>query len=340
LFAIWSVTALLLEVPSGALADLVSRQRLLVIAAAVYACVFAVWAAAPSYPAFALGFVLWGASGAVVSGTYQSYVYDVLAAHDEARRYQQVLARGRALAFVSSVAAMVAAAPLIAVGGYPLVAGVSVGACVVQALVAASMPPDRRSGADDADQPGYFAMLRSGLAEAHGSVPVRHAVIVAALIPGLLAFDEYFPLLARDLGATESSIPLLMAVTVAVQAVGAVLGERAGPAMVAPALLTGAVLTVLGTLSGHPAGFLVIAAGYALGQLSMVVAETRLQAVIRGPARATVTSVSGLLSELCAIATFAAFAVGAAWLSLVSLVGLLAAAWLPLTLATRRWFRR
>ena len=80
-------------------------------------------------------------------------------------------------------------------------------------------------------------------------------------------------------------------------------------------------------------------AGYALAQLSMVVAETRLQAVIRGPARATVTSVSGLLSELCAIATFAAFAVGAAWLSLVALVCLLAAAWLPLALATRRWFR-
>ena len=80
-----------------------------------------------------------------------------------------------------------------------------------------------------------------------------------------------------------------------------------------PALLAGGILTVLGTLSGHPAGFLVIAAGYALGQLSIVVAETRLQAVIRGPARATGASVSGLLSELCAIATFAAFAVGAAW---------------------------
>lgn len=333
------MTALLLEVPSGALADLVSRQRLLVAAAVVYGGVFAVWAATPSYPAFALGFVLWGASGAVVSGTYQSYVYDVLAARGEVRRYQQVIARGRALAFLSCVAAMAAAAPLMTVGGYPLVAAVSVGACLVQAMIAASMPQDRRVATLDSDEPGYFAMLRTGLAEAHQAVQVRHAVLVAALIPGFLAFDEYLPLLARDLGAADSAIPLLIAATVAVQSVGAVLGERAGPTQVAPALLAGAILIVAGALSGHPAGLLVIAAGYALGELSMVVAETRLQAVIRGPARATVTSVSGLLSELCAIATFAAFAVGAAWLSLVALVCLLAAAWVPLALATRRWFR-
>ncbi len=55
LFVIWSVTSLLLEVPSGALADLISRQRLLTLGALVYGSVFAVWVAWPSYLAFALG---------------------------------------------------------------------------------------------------------------------------------------------------------------------------------------------------------------------------------------------------------------------------------------------
>ena len=43
----------------------------------------------------------------------------------------------------------------------------------------------------------------------------------------------------------------------------------------------------------------------------MLVGETRLQDTITGPARATVTSVLGLLEELVALAVYAAFALGA-----------------------------
>ena len=66
LFIIWSLTSFLCEVPSGAWADTFDRRRLLVLSAVIYGA------------GFALGFVLWGLSSALMSGTFESMVYDEL----------------------------------------------------------------------------------------------------------------------------------------------------------------------------------------------------------------------------------------------------------------------
>ena len=60
LLVIWSATGILIEVPSGALADASSRRLLLVIGPLLTAAGFGLWVYTPSYAAFAAGFVLWG----------------------------------------------------------------------------------------------------------------------------------------------------------------------------------------------------------------------------------------------------------------------------------------
>ncbi len=335
LFVIWSATAVLLEVPSGALADVVSRRVLLVASALLSGGGFAAWTLFPSYPAFAVGFVLWGVGSSLSSGTYEAYVYDELVAHDAVRSYQRIIARGRAGSFVLNLAATLLAAVLLPLGGFALVGWASVATCVVQAAVALSLPTPTR--ARSTRTTGYVGMLRSGLREARHSVPVRGAVLVAALLPGFLAFDEYFPLLATDLGSPTDVVPLLIALTVAAQAVGAALAERARAGVIVPSLVLAAVLLGAGALSAHPAGFVPIAVGYGLLQLTIVIAETRLQDLIEGDARATVTSVAGLLSELFAILLFVGFAVGAIWLSVTVLVAALAGWLLLLAALLPRW---
>jgi heme exporter protein D len=155
-------------------------------------------------------------------------------------------------------------------------------------------------------------------------------VLLASLIPGFLALDEYFPLLAASLGTKAHQIPMLIAVVEAAQALGALAAERLHTRSIVPAMAVGAVLLAVGAQSGHPAGFVAIAIGYGLLQLVIVVVETRLQDVIEGTARATVTSVAGLLSELFAISLYAGFALGSIWLSLIGLITLLAVALLVL----------
>ena len=87
LFVIWSTTAFVLEVPSGAWADTYSRRKLLVLGALISALGYAAWITVPSFAGFALGFVLWGMSSALISGTFEAFVYDELAARDCTDKY-------------------------------------------------------------------------------------------------------------------------------------------------------------------------------------------------------------------------------------------------------------
>lgn len=308
LFIIWSVTGIVLEVPSGALADVVSRKALLVAAAFLYGGCFAIWTVVPSYTAFAAGFVLWGTSSAITSGTYEAYVFDQLVDAGAPRAYVGVIARGQSAALLLNLTATVLAAPLIAWGGFPAVGYASVAICLALAGVALTLPSDhaRRRADDDL---GYIAMLRSGLVEVARRRPVRHAVMVAALLPGYLAFDEYFPLLAIELRAATNAVPVIIAVTVAAQAAGAAIAPRLPRRAAWPCVSLAGLLIGVGVVSGDPRGFGLIAVGYGLLQMVIVVAQTRLQYVITTAARATVTSVSGLLSEVAALAVYAGFAV-------------------------------
>ena len=348
MFVIWSATTFLLEVPSGAFADAFSRRRLLVCGALLGGLGFALWVTMPSYPGFAAGFVLWGAGSALVSGTFEALVYDELALRHAQEAYAGLIGRATTAALATTLAATALAAPLFALGGYELAGAVSVLVCLVRALLARSLPEAERvaeaDGTKDLVAAGplrrWHGMLRAGLAETAQTRLVRHAVLLVALLAGFLAVEEYFPLLAREMGASTEAVPLLVAVTVAAQALA---GLLAGPTSRRPGLpnawgLAGAaVLTAGGALSGHVSGFLPIAVGYGVLQLVLILADARLQDSIAGPARATVTSVSGLLSELVAIALFAGFALGSAWYGTTVLVAALAVPVLFVAAVLPRW---
>jgi MFS family permease len=326
LFIIWSATHVLLEVPSGAWADTVPRRRLLVLGAALYTGCFALWTAVPTYAAFAGGFVLWGLSGSLVSGTYEAYVYDQLHAWGATASYRRVIAAGETSALVLNLVATAAAAPIVAVWGLVGAGWASVLVCVAATGLALTLPPDApRAHGDEDEEPaaaGYVAMLRAGLAESlHPRV--ARAVLLAALVPAFLAFDEYFGLLAVDVGASLTWVPLLVALTVAAQAMGAALAPRLPMHRLGPLLVGAGLLVAAGAAAARPPGFVAVAMGYGALQAAIVVAETDLQHRIEGRARATVTSVSGLLSELGAIGLYAFVALGSAAASTATLIAIL-----------------
>ncbi len=158
----------------------------------------------PSYAGFALGFVLWGISSALISGTFEALVYDELAARGRTGRYAGLIGRAKAAALVMNLAATALAAPLYHLGGYRLAGIVSVLSCAVHLLLALSLPeaaPVATVDETEEVEPGaghgalgrYRLMLVTGLAEVRTSRTVRKAVALVALLGGFLAFDEYFP---------------------------------------------------------------------------------------------------------------------------------------------------
>jgi MFS family permease len=350
LFIIWALTSFVCEVPSGAWADTFDRRRLLVLSAAVYGAGFATWMVWQTFVGFAVGFMCWGLSSALMSGTFESVVYDELVERGAPERYAGLIGWAQSTALVANLAASAAAAGLFQVGGYALVGWTSVAIAGLQGVLAATLPVSHRArhaphveGAVAATEHAtsrYVAMLRAGLSEAGRHPDVRRVLLLASAMVAMTAYDEYFPLVARDHHVPTTVVPILVAVTVVGQAIGTALvgrtSSRDGRA-VGTVFAVGAVLISVGALVTPYAGFVGIAVGYGLCNNAMLVGETRLQDRITGPARATVTSVLGVLEDLSAIALFACFAVGSRFLGFPELVSLLGLPAVMVALAVARW---
>ncbi|MGN9914275.1 MFS transporter [Phytohabitans sp. LJ34] len=337
LFVIWSVVGFTLEIPSGALADAYSRRRLVAIAAVLRAIGFALWTFFPSYAAFAAGFVLWGASTAMTSGSVEALVYDELAAADATDRYVRTAGLAQTTALVAELAAMVLATPAFLLGGYPLVGLASILVSLAVVPVALSFPEASR-----VEETGgsYAKTLRAGLAEVRANRTVSRAVLLYAVVTGMGAIDEYLPILAREMGAATAFVPLLFVLPVAAMAVASALAERwahLSAARLAAIVAVGGVLLAAGATAGHPAGMVAVALGFAALELFDILTEARIQDAIAGPARATVLSVAGFGQEIVALAVYAGFALGSAVLSVPVLLAMVG---VPLVLSgglTRRW---
>ncbi|MBF6343015.1 MFS transporter [Nocardia cyriacigeorgica] len=461
LFALWSATAFLLEVPSGAWADTVSRRGLLVLSGVLLTLGFTLWTVLPSYLGFAAGFVVWGISGALRSGTFEALLYDELSLRGEPSAFPRILGYTRAGTEVAVLIAILAATPLYLIGGYPLIGWVSVAMAAAHTCVALSLPgapksvsagdveeleedptgasvapaagspaeaitpaPQRTAGSDlaaaaepsvaqgpsaatgrsvapdpivassrpvahdpsDVSSPSavpdqfavrdrkaapdryvaptssggpitrYLAMLRSGLAEATRIKSVRNGVVLGALLYGITAFDEYFALVAGEAGVATAVVPVLVAITVVGSLIGSVTAGRTetmrartmGIAVAVAGALFIAGAVVVGLAARWPAamyalavsGFVALGLSYGVVYNASVVAAARLQDAIEGPARATVTSVSGLLSEVVSLAAFGFVALVTVWLSMSATVALLGLGVLAIAAVTPAWLPR
>ncbi|MFV2104299.1 MFS transporter [Micromonospora sp. LOL_024] len=339
LFVIWSLTGIALEVPCGAWADATSRRWMLCLAPLCTAAGFALWTLAPSYPAFAVGFVLWGAGGALASGATEALIFDELDRLDAADRYARVIGRARTAGTVGVLGAIVLASPVLGLAGYPAVGAASVAACLLAAGVATRFPEHRRRRAEpavvcagaavvdvlgtadgatgrppddtQADDLRWWPELRAGVAEVRADRAVRAAVLLVAAVTAVWgALDEYTPLLARDTGVPLMAVPLLLLIVTVGQVAGGLLapvGERLRTCGYAVLLACSALALAFGALLGRPAGFLLVAVAFCGLQLASVLAEARLQARISGPARATVTSLAGMGTDLTIIAVYVGY---------------------------------
>ncbi|MDT6988232.1 MFS transporter [Streptomyces lusitanus] len=310
LFALWSVTAVVLEVPSGAWADAVSRRLLLVLGPLLTGAGFALWVLVPSYAAFAVGFVLWGTGGALSSGALEALVYDELERGGAADRYARVLGRARAAGLVAVMAAMGLAGPVLAWGGHAAVGAASVLVCAVASVTALRFPEHRVA---KGVREGWTAALRGGLREARRDRSVRGALVLVPAVAAVWgALDEYTPLLVREAGVGDAAVPGVLLVIWGGATAGSLLageGERFGTGGLAVLVGGGGVALAVGALAGTVAGLLLVAVAFGAFQAATVLAEARLQHRIEATGRATLTSVAGLGTELVTLTVFAGYAV-------------------------------
>ena len=100
LIALWSVFAIVFEVPSGILSDRWNRRNMLVLSAVLQGLCFIVWYFSHTFLMFAIGFVFWGVSGAFVSGTEEGLIYDNLKSDGREEDFTRVYGKARFFANV------------------------------------------------------------------------------------------------------------------------------------------------------------------------------------------------------------------------------------------------
>jgi MFS family permease len=324
LFVLWSLTSFLCEVPSGALADSVGRRQLLAVSGVLYLGCFASWLVFPVYWGFLLGFVLWGVSSALMSGTFEALLYDELASQDEQASYDVVRTRAETAAVAAIAVGMLAAGPLVALGGYRAVAIASIVAAGAHLAFVGLLPWAPKE--DLVAEHRYFEHLRAGVREVAGSSALRRTVLAITAIVALVGFDEYFSLFFADAGLRPGWVAVAVATAAIAQGVGTwtagrreLPGHRVVGSLTLSAGLAFAGASVAALMRSLPAAFvavLLVAAAYGAVTNLYVAQENRLQHQITGSSRATVTSVSGLLSEVGAISSFALVGSLAHWWSL------------------------
>jgi hypothetical protein len=364
---IWSVTGFALDVPTGPLADLFSRRALLAAAPALAGTGFLLWTLEPCYASFAAGFVLWGAGGALSSGTLEALVYTELAQDgsggagdddgddggDEASQkpgasgaYERVTGRSQAFGTLAVMAADGLAAPVLRAGGYTALGWCSFAVTLVAAAVGWSFPDSHRRGAAASDESAqseiaeaesaYFRVLRDGLAEVWHTPALRRALILLAVLAGVFgALDEYVPLLVRSTGVPTASEPLFVLLVEAGLTLGGWFAGR-GVRRAAPLLALAAISMAAGSAGAWPAGIALVAAAFGVFQWASVTAQARMQDQISDRVRATVSSVSGLGAEVVSVAIFLGYALGSVWFGPAALFTASALPYLAAAFAMRR----
>lgn len=340
LFIIWSACSFLFEIPTGLLADRVSRRPLLVAGPLVTGTGFALWTWWPSFGAFAAGFVLWSAGSALRSGTTQALIYDTLSARGHAGRYAALAGRLRAFGAVGVLVGTVSAVPLTAWGGYQAAGAASVAACVICAAASWALPEERAPVGDEDDLARAVDGADRKRDAEHGVVWMVPVMAIRMLctdraLGGLFllvialtwvsALDEYLPLLADEMwhrapwGWPPSiGVPVAMIVV----AVGDIAGgwaahrtrvERLTARRTAPWLLLGAAALAVGSWWAHPTGIVLVAGAFAIFGWAFLMAEAMMQRRVRSEVRATTSSVVGVGEEVIAVVAFGAWAVGSGW---------------------------
>ena len=301
LFIIWSGTVVTLEVPLGVLGDRLPRKLLVLVSCLLKAVAFALWLAMPDFLGFMAGFICWGVSSTILSGTIEALLYDGLSEYDEQMRFTRIYSRGAAIAEVGVASALLIGGVLSQWLGYTVALVLSSVSPLVAALLAWRLLPDMAVH-DAARRESYVSTLRTGWEHAVGRRIIAYIIVLFAGVGTFYGvYEEYVGPFLRERDFSLAAIGMVMAGYQGCRAVGMWMAGRLPDFKLRHLNLlyvSGAICLLLMPLGGDVQMAALLSMFVVLFAVVEIVLETRLQHAIESHARATVTSVVNMAREI------------------------------------------
>lgn len=209
LFFIWFTVALVAEIPTGIVADKISRRYSSLIGRLLLIGTFVGWLLIPNFYGFAFGFVLWGIGFAFTSGATDSYLFDTLKKLGGEQAFTKLYARTASIKMFGMFFGFLLGTLLIPFG-YEIVLYTSIAVSCVVPVILLLMPADDQTHMRHRSQLSILAeawqIIRSG----------REVFILAAfltLLTGVIGMsEEYIALYYTWNGLTTQAAALVMTV--------------------------------------------------------------------------------------------------------------------------------
>ena len=322
LLAIWSIPGVVLEIPTGVLADHWSRRNMLFLGQILKAGCYLAWFFADGFWIYALGFVLWGIGGTFKSGSEEALLFDSLKRDNREECFDRVLGRGRLLSGISTVIASLFGGFLGMRFGFSPVLLFSVvsglaGAATVFCMKEVNLYRDRLI--EEKKDSSLRTLLKS-----MNFLLKRKEILLYSLMTILVfttagVLDEYDQLIAKDFGLSYALIGSWTAVRFILIALGGFLAAvlRRGiergfrlrdrmyqvvllSCLAAGALLVAGLVRSIGVMALYGLYYLIMAAGD-------VIQEDYIQQRIEEEGRSTVHSLIALSQNLYGILCYGLF---------------------------------
>ncbi len=332
LLAVWSAPVVILELPTGILADHWSRKNMLVLGTLIHGACYGLWFFAEGFLLFALGFVLWGIGEAITSGSGEALLYDSLKSKGQEDDFDRVYGRCRYYASLGVGLAMLLGGFMASAFGMRTVLALSVLSLSISAVLASRLPEVNlykqnskedgmaAAGAEGGAMRKALATLTDAARFLAGKRLLTVVVLLFILVIGTAGMlDEYDQMIVHSFGLSMGLVGVWGFLRCLLEAAGSRAAYRVKALLfrlgVKDPFYAVWLLCVLAGASAALAGWAARAAFapvyvlfYFLMSIAGVLAEDYLQQRIEEQGRSTVHSIVSLLMNLYGVAFFGLFA--------------------------------
>jgi MFS family permease len=295
----WSVMSLILEVPTGALADRWSRRKMLILSGIFFSICYTIWIFSGSFWLFLLGFFFRTLGGTFTSGTLQAYVFDFLNLHGKESEFEKIWGRGNSLRTLGIGTAVLFGGILSQIS-YSIPLAISA-TSVLSVSVIAYFWPELKSSTSTGEEK-YWELIKGSLRAIRQNNYLLRIMLYSACIFSVFAtLEEFNDVYLRFLGFPNSVIGIVFALATIGQSVGSALAHRLKNQswlVLNLSAMIGIVILLLAAIFRHPVMAIGILFLGIMLEFSRVLNEGVIQREVPEGQRATISSVNSFVSNL------------------------------------------